>query len=329
VRDFYLSSHGRPWRGRSPRFVVEELCRIADRLGVGRFVFQDDNFMGPGRPGHERARAIAAEIRRRGLDIRYSICCRIDDARPETLEALKESGLCAVGMSIESGNQASLDLFEKGITTDRIDAALRVLEALELRGEVNMIFFDPYQTLDGIRRNLALLDRLRASAYLSYSDAFPFNELEPFPWSRVRARLGAEGLLDPVTGACVYRDAAVARLVTFVRRLSRRLPITFKRRLLFDALQDAPARHAGQGIVGSSLRVAEALRRWVGLTLLPRYVEAACDALEQDEDGAAGALLTLEASFARELAVVDGVGRVMHETLRSPAGTARASGSPA
>jgi len=75
-----------------------------------------------------------------------------------------------------------------------------------------MIFFDPTLALDGVRQNLALLDRLSRSHYLSYSDAFPFNELRVFGWPPVAERLRAERLLNCQL-SCRYRDPRVAELV--------------------------------------------------------------------------------------------------------------------
>ncbi|HEX5863899.1 MAG TPA: hypothetical protein VF014_06515 [Casimicrobiaceae bacterium] len=81
----------------------------------------------------------------------------------------------------------------KGLKAEAIYARLDVLERLRMPCEVNMIFFDPYLTLVGVRSNLALLEHIGRSKYLSYSHAFPFNELKPFAWSPVAARLRVKG----------------------------------------------------------------------------------------------------------------------------------------
>jgi radical SAM superfamily enzyme YgiQ (UPF0313 family) len=84
------------------------------------------------------------------------------------------SGLSRVGVSVESASQESLDWPGKGINAETIDPALHLLEKPQLPCQVNLIFFDPYITLEGVRRNLALVEYLRNSDYLSYSDAFPY-----------------------------------------------------------------------------------------------------------------------------------------------------------
>jgi anaerobic magnesium-protoporphyrin IX monomethyl ester cyclase len=315
VPGFYRTSRGKPWRGRSPRVVVDELQRLSEAFELRQFVFQDDNFIGPGRAGQERVRAIAREILHRGLQIRYSICCRLDDVRSDTIQLLQESGLSGLGVSVESGNQASLDLLRKGMRVGVIHPTLALLEELEVPSEVNLIFFDPLITLEGVRRNLALLEYVRRSEYLSYSTAFPFNELRPFSWSPVARSLRAKGLLDEASGACRYADPAVARLVEFVRRLREHTPLRFKKTLLFNALASLERTAAARSGPDALIRLCAGLRHWVGLTLLPRTVAEACDILEARGDGAGEKLDALEARFRADAAVLHEMERKLRDAL--------------
>jgi hypothetical protein len=306
------------WRGRSPAFVVDEMERLVDELSIDRFVFTDDNFIGPGRDGHERAVEIAHTIRARGLDVRFSLCCRVTDVRRETLEPLIDAGLDRLGMSIESLNTDSLKLLQKGCTVPRIEAALDLIERLPLTCEVNLIFFDPYATLAGVRSNLALIERVRTSEHLVYSDAFPFNELRAFPWAPVSRRLRQDGLLDEHDDQPRYRDPAVDELVRFVRRLRDRLPLAFKHRYLFDSLAGARAApDRDRDARADLLRVSDGLRAWIGLVVTPRYVGAACDEIERavSPPAADDALDRLEAAFADETAVLTPIAQAMGEVL--------------
>jgi radical SAM superfamily enzyme YgiQ (UPF0313 family) len=300
VPDFYRRSRGRPWRGRTAKTVVDEIQQLHETFGIRRFVFQDDNFIGPAREGQERARAMAREIMQRGLKIRYFFCCRINDGRAETITLLKESGLAGIGVSVESMNDESLHLLGKGIRPAAIESTLDLLVDLRIACEVNMIFFDPTLTLAGVRRNLALIERLRASEYLSYSDAFPFRELSPFCWSRVARTLRAEGLLNEEIARYRYRDPAVAQLAVFVRRLEMHLPMTFKKRLVLDD-NDAVPTGAGKPYRDALLRLAPALRHWIGLTVVPGYIAAACGILERSGGNADAELDALEQRFIGEI----------------------------
>ena len=295
VPDFYRQSEGRPWRGRSPVMVVDEMAAAAEAYGISAFVFVDDNFIGPGRGGQERARAIAAEILRRRLEVTFSICAPLSALRRDTLRELMSAGLTRLAISVESTDAASLRLLGRGHRPEHIDRALRMTESLGLACEINLMVFGPYATLDTVRDDLRLLSRVRESRLLSYSDAFPFNDLRAFPWSRVAGRLRREGLFDAdadadgadagagtgastgaSTGAgtarCRFRDPRVARLVEFVAELESLTQLTFKYRPpVFGTEVDT-----GSGL----MRVSAGVRAWVGLSLLPRYVGVACAVLD-------------------------------------------------
>ena len=314
---FYRYSGGMGWRGRSPEAVVNELCTLSETFEIRRFAFLDDNFIGPGEAGQERAREIADLILRRGLHIEYFFCCRLSDVRRDTFERLKESGLEGVGMSVESMNQDSLNLLGKGLRVDAIYPTLGLLDRMGIRCEVNLIFFDPYATLEGVRKNLALLEYLRNSQHLSYSDAFPFNELNAFPWSRTARVLRKSGLLDDLGCRSRFRDPRVARLAEFVRRLKARIPCCFKKVLLFDVAGSA---HASAGTVeaqAAAARIFASLRRWIGLEVFPRFVNAACEVLESGPTDVESRLDKLEAEFENDIQLLRRVERHVAETVAS------------
>jgi anaerobic magnesium-protoporphyrin IX monomethyl ester cyclase len=301
IPGFYRTSPGAAWRGRSAKAVVAEMEGLVESFQVRRFVFEDDDFIGPGAAGRDRALGIAGEIDTRKLNVEYSICCRLNDLNAGAMSALKASGLSVVGLSVESANQESLNLLRKGLRADAIYPALHMLEGLGIRCEVNMIFFDPLLTLEGVRKNLKLLDYLRRSEHLSYSDAFPFTELHAFRWSPVSDTLRAAGLLDEDGPACRFADPRVAELAAFVRRLHARIPIVFKKRLLFEGaslgLRDSPAARA-------ILHIAPGVRHWLGLSVMPRFIVEACDLLTDKSPGSRDGIANLEERFDREMEIL-------------------------
>lgn len=307
----YFRSPGPAWRGRSASAIVEEIEELHNRFEISRFIFEDDEFFGPGPRGQVRAKEIATEILARKLKIEYFLCCRLNDIQVATLNRLKEAGLSGIGLSVESTNQASLNLLQKGIKVEAIYPTLQLIEELEIPCQVNLIFFDPYLTLPGVRSNLTLLEYLRDSKYLSYSSAFPFNELKPFPWSRVADQLRTEGLLNESNATCLFKDDKVSHLAHFARQIKQRLPLSFKKRLLFDGLDSLPGKTQSTARLEVLTQVANGLRHWVGLTLLPRYMSIACDILEQNEKNPSGranqiSLDELDEQFADEVKTLQG-----------------------
>jgi hypothetical protein len=316
VPEFYRHTLGRRWRGRSVEAVVDELQLLEDRFQIRRFAFQDDNFFGPGPAGQERARQFAAEVLRRDLEIKYFISCRLNDINAETFSIMKESGLSRIGVGVESVNQQSLRLFEKGYMVDTIYPTLDLIEELRLPCEVNMIFFEPHMTLSAVRANLAFFKYLRDKEYIFYSDAFPFNILYASHWSRVAARLKSEGLLDEKSSTCRFRDPAVAQLVDFIGRLSKYMPSLFKRRLLVDNSDSLPKLSHDGKVLNELTWVSEGIRQWVGLTVMPRFLTAACDALEHRAADATKELDELDELFKKKMEVLHVLEGRISEVMR-------------
>jgi radical SAM superfamily enzyme YgiQ (UPF0313 family) len=117
----------------------------------------------------------------------------LNDLDAPTMSALKASGLSAVGVSVESANQESLNLLRKGLRAAAIYPALRMLEELGIRCEVNMIFFDPWLTIEGVRKNLELLDYLTArSAIYDQDSSAPVPACTVrLPWSSAQRDAGS------------------------------------------------------------------------------------------------------------------------------------------
>lgn len=146
------------WRPRSAGNVVEELELLARDFGVRRVDFQDDNFVGPGEQGRDRARAIAELMLQRRLDLRFRIMCSADAITYDALARLVEAGLYSIFIGIESGSQKRLTAYRKGTVQQNV-RALEVLDRLGILAqcEIGFIMFDPDGDLEEIRQNLAFL----------------------------------------------------------------------------------------------------------------------------------------------------------------------------
>ena len=303
----YYQLKGKSWRCRSVSAVIDEMQRLSERYSINYFMFRDDNFFGPGKRGKERAKGIANEIMTRNLKIRYYICCRINDVEWETFKLLKESGLERVGIGVESTQGESLRLFNKGVKGEQIYPALEILDKLEIKTEINMIFFDPYLTMDGVRTNLAFIQYIYEKDRLSYTSAYPFNELKPFSWSPVANRLRSEGLLNEIDYTCRYRDLDVWKVVMFARRLRSELPPIFKELLLSEDLVQKIAGVADRKIMDELQLIVYTMRYWIGLCLMPRYLSKACDVIEKHDQSLDQSLDELENDFYREIEPFAGI----------------------
>ncbi len=154
VNAFYKGAPGPNWRGRSPGRVVDELEMLISEWGIEIFVFNDDNFIGPGRKGKERVYEIGEEILRRGLKIQFAIPARVTDIDRDLFRLLKSAGLRSVFLGIESMVQKDLDLLNKRATVIQNEDAIRVFEDLGLFYQIGFILFNPDTTLEDVKHNL-------------------------------------------------------------------------------------------------------------------------------------------------------------------------------
>jgi radical SAM superfamily enzyme YgiQ (UPF0313 family) len=297
IPSFYRSPRT-SWRGRSVSVVVDELEHLATTFGIDYFVFEDDNFFGPGISGQERAKQIATELLRRKLRARFFFCCRLNDVKKDSFYALKEAGLDGIGVGIESTCPESLRLFHKGLLVEDIYPTLEFLDELEIKVEVNMIFFDPYLSLKGVRSNLGLLEYLKKKDRFFYSSSFPFNELKPFYWSPIAKQLKSEGLLNELDYSCYYKDPRVGILVNWARNIRDTVGLFFKRRNIFFDLEN---KETLENPSKKNQMLTASVRYWIGLYLLPRYLSVACDLLEESAFDLPQQLKDLQNKFTQEI----------------------------
>jgi radical SAM superfamily enzyme YgiQ (UPF0313 family) len=314
------SSPGKGWRERSVGLIVDEMGSIAEAYGVHRFVFQDDNFFGPGRAGQARAREFAAEILHRKLEVEYFISCRINDVDAETFRVMKTSGLTRLGIGVESLNQRSLSLFNKGYHADAIYPALEVINDIGIACEVNLIFFEPLMTLPDVRRNLDFLEYVEKHELLTYSDAFPFKTLLVAPWSPIATKLAEQGALESDGVTCRFRDRGVAALAEFACWLHACIPVVFKQRSLVASKDGLRAANNTTKALRELTYLTAQLREQLGLTVVPYYMRAAYNVVENNPDDFTPGLAELEASFDGKMAVLRRLGRRLEEIVAERTG---------
>lgn len=184
---FYRVNTAPPYRLRSIPHLVSEIDALY-RRGTRLFLFDDEQFLPPGRWRTQRIHALADQLERRGLDIAFSIKCRADDVDEVLFRQLKAIGLVRVYLGVESGCQASLHLLGKGVTADCNARALALLDDLGIVADFRCLLFHPWSTLEMIQADIEFLEQV-----LPYiSTPFTFREVECYPGTPLARRLRAE-----------------------------------------------------------------------------------------------------------------------------------------
>lgn len=145
------------WRGRSPFNIFMEIDHLRIHEGNSSFYFADANFFGPGKIGKERLISLANLLIGLKPQISFGIECRANDVEEKLISLLARAGLKSIFLGIESGNQASLDLFRKNATVEVNRQAIETVRKVGLKLNIGFIMFGKDSSLDGIRRNFNFL----------------------------------------------------------------------------------------------------------------------------------------------------------------------------
>jgi len=175
---FYRKAPGNKWRSRNASNVVDEIELLLKQSPTNEIWFTDDNFIGPGEIGNERAKLIAEKIIKRGLDIKFIIQSRADNLRVDTIRKLKKAGLRKVYIGIESGIDSCLKTFNKKTTALQNASALKLLENEEVFAELGFIGFDPFTTVEDFSKNVDFLTEICGKS--EYIHLFAFDMLLPY-----------------------------------------------------------------------------------------------------------------------------------------------------
>jgi len=177
-------SRGAPYRLRSISNLVDEIESLYLR-GARLFLFDDEQFLPPSPQRAERIASFADELERRDLRIAFTIKCRADDVDAKLFRRLQVLGLVRVYVGIESGSQATLDLYNKRVTAGQNIEALETLSDLGLVADFRAVMFHPWSTFEAIEAEIEFLDRV--SPWMS--TAFDFRELEIYPGTPLARRM--------------------------------------------------------------------------------------------------------------------------------------------
>ncbi|MDO8683537.1 MAG: radical SAM protein [Armatimonadota bacterium] len=195
IHSFYGISGNRAPRFRRPEKIVDEIESIITTRGIKEFGFVDDDFIGPGRKGQERAVRIAEEIKSRNLGIAFSMECRADEVDEDVLKLLKDAGLSRILLGIESAVPRQLDLYNKRITVEQNRRAVEIVRKTGIKMTAGFIMVDPYVTLDEASENMQFVRQMGLMDDGNLAHMEFLLKLKLFPGVPLVEKLRADGLL--------------------------------------------------------------------------------------------------------------------------------------
>jgi anaerobic magnesium-protoporphyrin IX monomethyl ester cyclase len=162
--------HGRKYRMRSPKNVVDELEFLHKTYGAKKFTFCDDAFT----VDQPRTEALCSEILQRGLKIEWNCGTRVDMITKELLAKMKEAGCITVWFGVESGTQQVLDAMKKGISPELTIKVLGWVRELGLKPVPNVILGFPGETKKSAWKTIKFIEKIAPDEVGFYNVATPF-----------------------------------------------------------------------------------------------------------------------------------------------------------
>jgi anaerobic magnesium-protoporphyrin IX monomethyl ester cyclase len=162
--------HGRKYRMRSPKNVVDELEFLHKTYGAKKFTFCDDAFT----VDQPRTEALCSEILQRGLKIEWNCGTRVDMITKDLLMKMKEAGCISVWFGVESGTQQVLDAMKKGITPELTIKVLGWVRELGLKPVPNVILGFPGETKKSAWKTIKFVEKIAPDEVGFYNVATPF-----------------------------------------------------------------------------------------------------------------------------------------------------------
>ncbi len=166
---------GLKWRKRSLESVFTELEELIGQ-GYSSFIFIDDNFT----LSYRRTMDFCDEVTSRKWDIRWWCFSRVDSVvkHPDMVKRMAEAGNRSVFLGLESGNQDTLDYFQKRTTLEMQEKAVRILRDNGIRIFGSFILGELHETRRMIKETIRFAKKLKP-------DTCQFSLLTPYPGSRL------------------------------------------------------------------------------------------------------------------------------------------------
>jgi len=173
------------WRPRSVKSTLEELCFLASE-GYEQFIFVDDNFT----TNPKNVIRLCREMRKEKLDMEWICEGRVDNASYQMFWEIAKAGCKILYFGIESANQRILDYYNKRITPEKAERAVRTARKAGADVVVgSFIVGAPDETRGEIQNTIDFANRIPI-------DVPQFNILGVFPGTDMWSEFESKGLLN-------------------------------------------------------------------------------------------------------------------------------------
>ncbi len=180
--------HMKGVRRNSVDYVIEHIRHLKRRFGVGGVNFGDELF------NSDRAwvLSLCEAIERENLDIFYIIAgARVDGVDEQILGRLRDTGCVEINYGVESGSDAILKEYRKGVSSRQNRKMTAAAKRLGINCPVKVLIGSPSETSDTVDETIELLKKTEAHDYR-------LNYVIPLPGAPVWRQVESRGLVSDV-----------------------------------------------------------------------------------------------------------------------------------
>lgn len=187
-------NHNKIWRERNPIDLVNEIEILITKYKVKYLYFCDDNFCGYGESGKKHLEKFVDEMKKRKLYVRFHAEIRADARlNKENILALKSVGLDEALIGIESGVQACLNRWKKGINVNENQKMINLLRECDVKVAPAYILVDPFTTVDELEQSYEFINKNKL--HLERDPWYLFNQMIVYPGTELEEELLKQNII--------------------------------------------------------------------------------------------------------------------------------------
>lgn len=175
------------FRPRSAEGIVEEIKLLKRDYGISYISFSDELFMS----SCERTEHLCREFIRHKLDIRWFCNGRLNFAKRDVLNLMKEAGCFYINYGVEAFDDDVLRKMNKALTTDQISRGIEATKEAGIAAAANIIFGNVGDTEETLRKGVEFLLKHHDDG----AEMRTIRPVTPYPGSPLYYQAISKGLL--------------------------------------------------------------------------------------------------------------------------------------
>lgn len=174
------------FRPRSPSSILDEIELLQTRYNIRYIDFSDELLMN----SEERTITLCEAFMASGLAFKWSCNGRLNYAKPHVLSAMKNAGCQFINYGIESLDDATLKVMNKGLTAKQIERGIVATLDAGISPGFNIIFGNIGETYEALQKGVNFLLK-----YSDFSQMRTIRPVTPYPGSPLYYHAIENGLL--------------------------------------------------------------------------------------------------------------------------------------